>query len=70
MKMRLEDAMIYAIATAGHGMTTDQLAQKINEECLHVRVDGNPVTSAQVYAVVCRNRMIFIKEGGIIHLAM
>lgn len=70
MKMRLEDAMGYALATAGRGMTTDQLAQKINEERLHVRVDGNPVTSAQVYAAVCRNRTIFIKEGGIIHLSM
>ena len=69
MKMRLEDAMVYALATAGRGMTTDQIAQTINEERLHVRVDGNPVTSAQVYAV-CRNRTIFIKGGGIIHLAM
>lgn len=70
MKMRLEDAMVYALATAGRGMTTDQLAQKIIEDRLHVRVDGNPVTSAQVYAAVCRNRTIFIKEGGIIHLSM
>lgn len=70
MKMRLEDAMVYALATAGRGMTTEQLAQKINVERFHVRVDGNPVTSAQVYAAVCRNRTIFIKEGGIIHLAM
>ncbi len=70
MKMRLEDAMVYALATAGRGMTTDQIAQTINEERLHVRVDGNPVTSAQVYAAVCRNRTIFIKGGGIIHLAM
>lgn len=70
MKMRLEDAMVYTLATAGRGMTTDQLAQKINEDRLHVRVDGNPVTSAQVYAAVCRNHTIFIKEGGIIHLSM
>lgn len=70
MKMRLEDAMVYALATAGRGMTTDQIAQKINDERLHIRVDGNPVTSAQVYAAVCRNRTIFIKEGGIIHLSM
>lgn len=70
MKMRLEDAMVYALATAGRGMTTDQIAQKINDERLHVRVDGNPVTSAQVYAAVCRNQKIFIKEGGIIHLSM
>ncbi len=70
MKMRLEDAMVYALVTAGHRMTTGQLAQMINDERLHVRVDGNPVTSAQVYAAVCRNPAIFVKEGGIIHLVM
>ncbi len=68
--MRLEDAMVYALVTAARGMTTDQIARKINEERLHVRIDGNPVTSAQVYAAVCRNRAIFVKEGGLIHLAM
>ncbi len=70
MKMRLEDAMVYALVTAGRGMTTTQLAETINEQQLHIRADGRPVTSAQVYAAVCRNRAVFFKEGGIIHLEM
>lgn len=70
MKMKLEDAMVYALASAGHGMTTERLANKINEERLHVRVDGQPITSNQVYAAVCRNPTVFIKEGGRILLAM
>ncbi len=70
MKMRLEDAMVYALATSGRGMTTDQLAQKINTERLHVRVDGNPVTSVHVYASVWRSLSIFFKEGGIIFIVM
>ncbi len=70
MKMKLEDAMVYALATSGRGMTTEQLAREINREHLHVRIAGNPVTSSQVYAAVCRNRAIFVKEGGLIHLCM
>lgn len=62
--------MVYALATAGRGMTTARLAETINRERLHVRVDGNPVTDAQVYAAVCRNPAVFIKEGGRILLAM
>lgn len=43
LKMRLEDAMVYVLATAGYGMTTQRLAEVINNEKLHIRVDGNPV---------------------------
>lgn len=68
--MRLEDAMVYVLVTNGRGMTTDQMAEIINRERLHVRLDGNPVTSGQVYAVVCRNPGVFAKEGGRILLTM
>lgn len=70
MKMRLEDAIVYVLVNAGRGMTTDQLAEQINRQRLHTRVDGRPVTSAQVYACCCRYRAIFAKEGGLIHLCM
>ena len=33
-------------------MRTEQIAEIINKRRLHVRQDGQPVTSAQVYAVV------------------
>lgn len=55
LKMRLEDAMVYVLATAGYGMTTQRIAEVINNEKLHIRVDGNPVTDKQVYAAVCRH---------------
>ncbi|HBC21246.1 MAG TPA: hypothetical protein DC009_03980 [Porphyromonadaceae bacterium] len=70
MKMRLEDAMVYALAAAGRGMTSEQLAETINRDRLHVRADGKPVTGRQVYAAVCRNSTVFVKEGGRILLAM
>lgn len=70
LKMRLEDAMVYVLATAGYGMTTRRIAEVINRERLHLRVDGNPVTDRQVYAAVCRNPQTFVKAGGRILLAM
>lgn len=63
LKMRLEDAMVYVLATAGYGMTTQRIAEVINNEKLHIRVDGNPVTDKQVYAAVCRHPETFVKEG-------
>ena len=70
LKMRLEEAMVYVLSTSGRGMTTARLAEEITSRNLYVRADGRPVSSAQVYAAVCRNPSIFVKEGGIIHLIM
>ena len=52
--MRIEEAIVYVLSTAGYGMKTERIAEEINSRRLHVRRDGNPVTSAQVYAVICR----------------
>lgn len=70
MKMKLEDAIVYVLASYGRGMTTEAIASIINRDRLHVRVDGNPVTDRQVYAVVCRYRQIFVKDGRLIRLLM
>ncbi len=69
-KMRLEDARVYVLATAGRGMTTQRIADEITRQKLHTRTDAQPITSAQVYAAICRNHTIFVKEGGRILLAM
>ncbi|MDE5793789.1 MAG: hypothetical protein K2I08_03620 [Muribaculaceae bacterium] len=68
--MRLEDAMVYVLANAGIGLTTQDIADVINRDGLHIRRDCKPVSSAQVYAVVCRNQAIFVKDGGRILLIM
>ena len=70
LNMRLEDAMVYVLVTNGRGMTTEQLTEIINRDKMHVRLDGNPVSSRQVYAIVCRNPGVFVKEGGRILLVM
>ena len=48
--------------------TTDQIADAINRHGLHLRKDGQPVTSKQVYATICRFPEMFTKEAGRIML--
>ena len=49
--MKIEEAILYCLASRNGGMRTEQIAQMINEKRLHLRKDGQMVTSAQVYAV-------------------
>ncbi|MCQ2974898.1 MAG: hypothetical protein MJ211_08815 [Bacteroidales bacterium] len=66
--MKIEEAIVYLIASGGHGMTTDQIALEINKRGLHKRKDGQPVTSKQVYAIIMQHKDIFVKEDGRIRL--
>lgn len=66
--MKIEKAIVYVIASRNGGMTTDQIAEAINRQKLHVRKDGLPVTCKQVYAVIYRFPGVFVKENGRIML--
>lgn len=68
--MKLQEAIVFVLVRGGHGLTTDKIAEIINANHLYQRKDGNPVTSKQVYAVICRYASLFIKEGGRIRLLM
>lgn len=66
--MKIEEAIVYVLAERNGGMRTEQIADVINKRRLHVRKDGQPVTSAQVYATVCRFPSTFVKAEGRIML--
>jgi hypothetical protein len=51
-------------------MRTEQIAEMINRQQLHIRKDGKPVTSKQVYAVICRYPDTFVKAEGRIMLVI
>lgn len=70
MAMKIEEAIVYVLAERNGGLKTEQIAEIINRRGLHIRKDGQPVTSAQVYAVVMRNSQVFTKEEGRIMLLM
>ena len=56
--MKIEEAIVYVMVKRNGGMTTDQIADAINRHRLHLRKDGQPVTSKQVYATICLNRSV------------
>jgi hypothetical protein len=66
--VKIEEAILYCLSTSGRGMRTEQIADMINSRALHIRRDGKPVTSQQVYAVVCHYPDIFVKAEGRIML--
>ena len=66
--MKIEEAILYVLAEMGGGLRTEQIAEIINNRRLHIRKDGKPVTSAQVYAVVMRYPDTFVKAEGRIML--
>lgn len=68
--MKLEEAVVFLLSTAGCGMTTDTMAREINLQRLHLRKDGKPVTSDQVYACCMRCKETFVKDGRLIRLVM
>lgn len=52
--MKIEEAILYCLAKRNGGMRTEQIADMINTRRLHLRKDGQPVTSKQVFAVIMR----------------
>ena len=66
--MKIEEAIVYCLTTSNRGMRTEQIADMINRQRLHLRKDAQPVTSKQVFAVIMRYPDIFARSEGKIML--
>lgn len=66
--MKIEEAIVYVLASSNHGMRTERIAREINLRGLHQRKDGKPVTSEQVYAICMAHPDTFVKSEGLIRL--
>lgn len=66
--MKIEEAILYVLAERNGGLRTEQIADIINNRRLCVLKDGQPVTSAQVHAVVMHHPETFVKAEGRIML--
>lgn len=62
--MKIEEAILYCLAMRNGGMRTEQIADMINSHRLHLRKDGRPVTSKQVFAVISRYPDTFVLNSG------
>ena len=67
-QMKIEEAIVYVLASSGHGMKTDQIAREINERGLFHCWDKAPVDGKMVYAVVMSHPDTFCKSEGRIRL--
>ena len=65
--MRVEEAIVYLLATEGYGMSAETLAEQINLR-LYRRRDGQPIETSQIWAVVFRNPDMFVRDGRLIRL--
>lgn len=68
--MKLEEAIVFVLASSGYGMRTEQIAREINRQGLFVRRDGKPVDGRMVYAVIMAHPDTFCKNEGRIRLVM
>jgi len=66
--MKIEEAIVYVLASSGHGMKTEQIAREINERGIFTRWDKAPVNGKMVYAVVMSHPDTFVKSEGRIRL--
>ena len=62
--MKIEEAILYCLASRNGGMRTEQIADMINSQRLHLRKDGQPVTSKQVFAVIMQYPDTFVISTG------
>ena len=62
--MKIEEAILYSLTTSNRGMRTEQIADMINRQRLHLRKDGQPVTSKQVFAVIMQYPDTFVISTG------
>lgn len=66
--MKIEEAIVYVLASSNHGMRTEQITRIINEKGLFVRRDHKPVDGKMVYAVIMSHPETFAKAEGVIRL--
>ena len=68
--MKIEEAIVYCLATSNRGMRSEQIADMINRQRLHLRKDGQPVSAKQVFYVVSHAPHTFALAEGRIMLMM
>lgn len=66
--MKIEEAIVYVLASSGYGMKTEQIAREINDRGLFTRRDKKPVDGKMVYAVAMSHPDTFVKSEGRIRL--
>jgi len=69
--MLLHEAIIHVLQQNGRPMSTREIADEINKQCLYSRQDNTPVPASQISARVNRKTYarLFTKTNGLIGLS-
>ena len=60
--MKLEEAIVFLLASSNQGMKTDQIAREINERGLYQRWGKEPVSEKQIWAVILSHPETFLSR--------
>lgn len=66
--MKIEEAIVYLLVERNGGMTAEQIATDINTRRLHIRKDGQMVSTKQIWWVVNHFKSMFAFTQGRIYL--
>jgi len=62
--MKIEEAMVYLLATSQHGMKTEQLARELELRGLVLsRRDGRPLDGKVIAVIVFKHPEVFLNGG-------
>ena len=69
--MKIEEAMVYLLATSQRGMKTEQLARELEQRGLvPPRRDGRPLDGKVIAAIVFKHPEVFCFSEGRVRLLM
>lgn len=68
--MKLEEAIVYLLATSRHGMKTEQIARELELRGLVPRRAGKPLDGRVIAAIVYKHPEIFCFNEGRVRLLM
>ena len=68
--MKIEEAIVYLLATSQHGMKTEQIARELELRGLVQRCAGKPLDGKVIAAIVNKHPEIFCFNEGRVRLLM
>ena len=69
--MKIEEAMVYLLASSQHGMKTEQVARELELRALvPPRRDGRPLDGKVIAAIVFKHPEVFCFNEGRVRLLM
>ena len=70
VNVKIEEAIVYLLATSQHGMKTEQIARELELRGLVQRRNGKPLDGKVIAAIVFKHPEVFCFNEGRVRLLM